>query len=77
MTHLNIPVPYYCFEAKHYPFWLPCWYQGEIRVPPPFRRDRDQLIFLGIGRSELGWVVTRIRPAVSTVIATRNVEALG
>src|ERR1017187_7600496 len=30
---------------------LPCWYQGEIRVPPPFRGDRDQVFFLGIRRS--------------------------
>src|SRR5664279_3754466 len=32
--------------------FLPCWYQGEIRVPASFRCDRDQLIFLGIRRSE-------------------------
>src|SRR5664280_2252254 len=32
--------------------FLPCWYQGEIRVPASFRWDRDQLIFLGIRRSE-------------------------
>src|ERR1017187_341036 len=31
---------------------LPYWYQGEIRVPPPFRGDRDQVFFLGIRRSE-------------------------
>src|SRR5664279_3886843 len=32
--------------------FLPCWYQGEIRVPASFRCDRDQLIFLGLRRSE-------------------------
>jgi hypothetical protein len=32
---------------------LPCWYQGEIRVLPPFRGDRDQVFFLGIRRSEI------------------------
>src|ERR1017187_5884306 len=35
---------------------LSCWYQGEIRVPPPFRGDRDQVFFLGIRRSELARV---------------------
>src|ERR1017187_3221542 len=46
---------------------LPCWEQGEIRVPPPFRGDRDQVFFLGTRRS-----VVRAGPFDPDVIRSRE-----